>query len=96
MTVPPTTPAPDIKQCVDRWDGAIESVVKLAKGVLVSPDSFESVETLIRKQPNVDGTYYVRMEFSSENALGARLRSFAGAHVDPATCGATLIGVVPA
>ena len=87
-----TTPKPRLsklpwtERCFSAWDGSHAGVNELIKADLVSPDSFEHVETLYSVKPDADGTHRLKVTFSSVNAFNARLRNVSYGSVDPVTC----------
>ena len=75
------------KKCLSAWDGSHRGTNELIKDELVSPDSFEHVETQYRTTLIQGGRILVLIvEFSATNAFNARLRGTAWGHVNVETC----------
>ncbi|MCY3895661.1 MAG: hypothetical protein OXG17_04220 [Chloroflexi bacterium] len=95
----PTNPAvaadAAAKKCLSAWDGSHRETNELIKDELVSPDSFEHVDTFYRTTLVQGGRILVlTVEFSAENAFGARLRGKGYGHVDVASCRAVAGGLL--
>ncbi len=81
------TPTPSwSERCLDPWDGSHGGLVELMKQDLLSPDSFQHVETRFTREPVADGTHYVVMQYSWLNAFGVRLQGTGSGYVDPQSC----------
>ena len=83
------------KKCLSAWDYSHRETNELIKADLVSPDSFEHVDTSARATLTQGGRILVlEVEFSAENAFGARLRGRGFGFVDVRTCHAVDGGVI--
>ena len=91
---PQLTKRPWHERCFSAWDGSHAGVNELIKADLISPDSFEHVETLYSVKPDADGTHRLKVTFSSVNLYNARLRGLGYGSVNPATCRAVAGGVL--
>lgn len=91
----PTTAKAAADKCLSAWDGSHRGTNELIKADLVSPDSFEHVETRYRTALMQGGRILqLEVTFSAENAFGARLRGIGVGDVDVRTCRAVAGGVL--
>ena len=83
----PPTADEAAEKCLSGWDGSHRATNERIKAELRSPDSFEHVKTLYRTTLTQGGRILVlTVEFSAENAFGARLRGTGFGDVDVQTC----------
>lgn len=91
----PATADAAAKKCLSAWDGSHRATNDLIKADLVSPDSFEHVDAFYRTALVRGGRILVlEVEFSAENAFGARLRGTGYGEVDIQTRRAVAGGVI--
>jgi hypothetical protein len=57
--------------CLSSWDGSHSEIVKLTKGRMNDPNSFEHVETKVK--PVEDGRHLLFMTFRGKNAFGGTI-----------------------
>ncbi len=93
VATPPPTPAstPDVGRCFSPWDGNLDALEDLIRPLLNDEGSMQTHETRFTRTADENGEHFVYMEYSANNAFGARIKVDAVGAVRASDCRVRLI-----